>query len=403
MPAFKVPNMRPKRRADGAVAWHWEVPSKDRRRGCPLQNEALGTDLARAVARAQELNRLLKSDRDGGEGPGRPPHGSVAWLFDQVEKHPKFTTKSPKTQKGYSAGFALITAYVLPKSGTPFGRVPAQSVKERHVDHLYQALQWTVDIDPDTGAETPRRRLATANAAMRAARRAWSIGNRAGWVQGNPFRRMELRTTGGDTRPAEAAEVAAFIAQADAMGRPSMGTAALLAFELCQRENDVIETLAWSHYRPGREIRIRQHKTGTLVWIDLVDDEGPLFPELEARLADTPRRGPLIVMRDQPVRRRPDPGGDAAETFVPYKADHFRHVFRDIADAAGLAKDFTFMSLRHGGLTELGDAKATDQEMQGMGGHKTRQMLSVYSTVTRRQARNAARKRRVLRQERTST
>ncbi len=57
------------------------------------------------------------------------------------------------------------------------------------------------------------------------------------------------------------------------------------------------------------------------------------------------------------------------------------------------------MGFRHGGLTELGDAQATDQEMMALSGHKTRQILTVYSKRSTEQARNAARKRRALRGE----
>jgi len=269
-------------------------------------------------------------------------------------------------------------------------RIPATKVLERHVDKLYEALQWVEEEGKD-GQPVRRRRLATANAAIRAARRAWSIGKRAGWVSNNPFSKPELEQTGGETRAATREQVDIFIAKADEMGRPSMALAAMLAFELCQREGDVIETISWAQYHPGSEIRVRQHKTNELVWVPLFDEEGELFPGLVSRLDATQRRGPLIVMRDTPDRR--------TKQYLPYKEDNFRHVFLEIADEAELPKDFTFMSLRHGGLTELGDADATDQELMSMSGHTTRQTLTKYVKATRKQARNAARKRRAMRTE----
>ncbi|MBB4210787.1 hypothetical protein [Rhodothalassium salexigens] len=66
---------------------------------------------------------------------------------------------------------------------------------------------------------------------------------------------------GGRTRPATRAELEALIRTADAEGLPSIGTAAMLAFELCQREGDVIGTcdpdgrwhgLSWDGYRCRR-------------------------------------------------------------------------------------------------------------------------------------------------------
>lgn len=383
------PNVRAKRLKQG-ITYYWEVQTKDRKAGCTLANEKLGTDLAAAIVRAGELNAMLAEFRRGKDGGAGSTHGTVSWLFEQVEKHPKFTSKADKTKRGYCQGFELIKAYTLPKSGRPFSQVMVDSVQPRHVDRLYEALQWVEDTT-EGGTVTKRRRLATANGAMRAARRAWSIGVRAGWAKANPFLKMELESTGGGTRAGTRGEVEAFIAQADKMGYRSMAAAAMLAFEFCQRESDVIGTIAWTDYRPGSELRIIQHKTGTPVWVPLYDEDGELFPGLVDRLDALPRRGTLIVMREKEDRR--------TKTFLPYKEDHFRHLFREIADAAGLPKDLKFMGLRHGGLTELGDAGATDQEMQSHGGHKTRQMLTVYSKPTKRQALNAARRRRALRTE----
>lgn len=51
---------------------------------------------------------------------------------------------------------------------------------------------------------------------------------------------------------------------------------------------------------------------------------------------------------------------------------------------AGLPEDFTMIACRHGGLTELRDAEATDQEMMASGGHKTRKMLTTYGAQRRR-------------------
>lgn len=174
-----------------------------------------------------------------------------------------------------------------------------------------------------------RRRLTTANAAIRAARRAWSIGIRAGWVSKNPFSKPELEQTGGETRAATREEVECFIAKADEMGRPSMSLAAMLAFELCQRESDVVETIGWNRYKEGQEIQVKQHKTGQWIGVPLLDEEGELFPGLVARLTATPRRGPLIVMRDSMDRR--------IKQYLPYKEDN----------SAGRGRPQHFQALPH--------------------------------------------------------
>ncbi len=69
-------------------------------------------------------------------------------------------------------------------------------------------------------------------------------------------------------------------------------------------------------------------------------------------------------------------------------------------DKAELPKELTFTSFRHGGMTELGDAELTDQEMMALSAHKQRSMLTVYSKRTENQRRSAARKRLEMRSQR---
>ena len=56
-----------------------------------------------------------------------------------------------------------------------------------------------------------------------------------------------------------------------------------------------------------------------------------------------------------------------------------------IRDHAKLPRQITFTSFRHGGMTELGDARLSDQEMMALSAHKTRETLSKYSKRTERQ------------------
>lgn len=369
-----------KRLASGAIAYYYTLPPWARKRGgCPVSSERLVGSLPEVINRAEGLNRRLDAWRQGTDHGG-PQFGTVAWLIRWFQQHAKFRKTAPKTQRSYDQGLALIENHVL-DNGRKFGEISVKAVKPYHADALYERLQWRGD----------RRRLATANATMRAARRMWSLAVRAGHAEVNPFAKMDLESTGGGTVPATREQVYAFIGKADEFGYPSMGLAGMLGFELCQRQGDVIGTISWHDYRVGTEIRVRQHKTGEMVWFPLFDEHGELIPGLIDRLDSTPRRGTLIVMRDRPDRRN--------GVHLPYKEDHFRHLFRKIADVAGLPKEITFMGFRHGGLTELANAGATDQELLSHSGHKTRQMLTVYTKRSGVQAASAARKRRAFRKK----
>lgn len=384
------PNMRPKRLRSGDTAYYWEVPTKDRAAGCKLANEALGRDLSAAIEKAQRLNALLSATRRGESDPASP--GSVKWLGRWFLKHPKVTRLSTGTQADYADVIDLICA-TRTKAGT-WGDLPAHAIMPRHADKLYHRLQWVEETDGDgkpvlgeDGQPIRRRRLRMANLCMQVARRMWRLAGRADHVDAtiNPFAKMDLESTDGEgaATPATWTELSAFVAKADELGHRSIGTAALIAWHWLQREVDVIGRLSWSHYEPGRTARIRHNKTRRLVTLPLIDGDGLLFADLETRLDHTPRHGPLIVMRD-------DAGREGV--YRPWRADTFRHEVRAIADAAGLAH-LSFASFRKGGLTEMGDAEATDQEMMAASGHQTREMLTVYVQRTPAQAARAARKR----------
>jgi integrase len=103
------------------------------------------------------------------------------------------------------------------------------------------------------------------------------------------------------------------------------------------------------------------------------------------RLDTAPRLGTLIVMRDQPDRRR--------KVRLPWKVDYFRHRVAAIRAAAGIDFSAKFMGLRHGGNTEGGNADLTDTQLRALSGHKTPAMTALYTKATMRQRRSGARKR----------
>lgn len=391
MPTIKLPKYVTPKSGKTGTSYYWNLPTWARKRDveerekgvdgkpCPLTNETLPSNLSKMIERADELNAALDAWRIGDE-EAAIKKGSFAWLVRWFQRHPKYLCTSPKTQRGYDQGLALIENHELDGNLGRVGNINAKAIEPYHADEIWERLR----VSGKDGERT-----ATANAAMRAARRMYSCALRKKLVTQNPFSKMDLPTTGGDTLPAEREQVRAFIEASDRIGMPSMGTAAMLGFELCQREGDVI-SLGWTQYHQGTEIQIRQHKTGQLIWVPLFDEEGELFPGLIARLEASPRRGTVIVMRDRPV---------AAGLYKPYEEHLFRKHFRQVREAAGLPASFTMMSCRHGGLTELGDAEGTDQEMMATGGHKTRAMLSVYTRRSGKQALNGARKRRAMRTE----
>ena len=102
LPAY----VRPRPLAGGAIGYFWELPSwarpsKDPESGrlvpvirhgkpCPLVSTPLGTDLATAVRKGENLNEAFKEWRTG-RGGDVLVKGDVAWLFAWYREQERFT------------------------------------------------------------------------------------------------------------------------------------------------------------------------------------------------------------------------------------------------------------------------------------------------------------------------
>jgi integrase len=80
-----------------------------------------------------------------------------------------------------------------------------------------------------------------------------------------------------------------------------------------------------------------------------------------------------------------------------YGFSHARHLVQKARKKAELGKHVTMDACRHGGMTELGDAEATEQEIMSASGHRSPDAARVYVKRTEKQRMAAVRKRRQLR------
>ena len=179
----------------------------------------------------------------------------------------------------------------------------------------------------------------------------------------------------------------------------------LVCYEWHQRpENVLAGHLRWADWRSPEQpdaVRVEHHKTGEEVWLPLEDEkeEGKelLFPEIENYLAELPRLGPAIVMR--PKRRVDGRRSRKTEPEVVhrlYEFGHARHLVQKARKDAGLGSHVTMDACRHGGMTELGDAEATEQEIMSASGHRSPEAARVYVKRTEKQRMAAVRKRRAV-------
>jgi hypothetical protein len=402
-------------------SWAKRVAPDDQRGPCPIQSEALGTDYAAGVERAEKiLLPQFDSWRTGGLSDSiskGPALGTFDWMAFLYRCSPQYERLSGRQKGNYEYGLRIVSNHALkknPRGITRLGELRLVEISPGAVDRLYAAIKVdrraTTDengmpiLDSDGNAimsETPR--LRRAQEAMKACRRAWNVARRIepnAVPHANPFEKAEVEAPkAGKTIPATWEHTLAFVKACDDAGDWSIGTAAMVSFLWFQRQEHImgvpredgrITGLLWADYRPNVNpdcVVIQHPKTNEAVSLPLYSTDGrSLFPELMSRLDNGPKRGSLICMRDK---------ADAAGVYRPWStrattgalATFIRRV-KKIMKAAGLPKGLTFRSFRHGGFTAAGDANLSDADVNAVGA-KTDATIDFYRKGTMEQRRRA--------------
>jgi hypothetical protein len=400
--ALPLPRYVQRKPLKSGWGYFFNVPTWARKAGCPVQNEALGQNYEVAVQRAETvLLPAFDAWRSGGLSDtkliGAVP-GTLDWVFAEYRADRRFTKLDPRTKRNHEIGFSLVGGYVL-KNGSRLGQARLALITTAVTDAVYEKLLVVTETDAE-GKTIKRERRTTVNHAMKTCRRAWNVAARRNPGKlplVNPFSKMGLRSSDRETPTATYTELQTFRAKAVEMGFPSLATAALLAWEWLQREEDIFGTFDVTHYRPKerpKTVRVMHEKTREENWIPLIGEDGvPLYPELTAEL-DVIRReriGGLMLRRDW-GERIPWPSQSGDLTLM-------RHKIKSIIRAAGLRDVLSFTSFRHGGFTEAADADLTDAEIRAQGRHRSAKVLPRYAKRTMKQVEAGAKKRRVAREQ----
>jgi hypothetical protein len=374
----------------GAVAYYWNPSKRDVRGGFPLHREALGKNFAGAIERANMLNANLDAWRQGRTSAhleiAQPGYGTVAWLFDRYLKSEEAFKKRVRDEHSryeYRRACKRIED-IETTTGGRIADLAVSAITPGAVDKIYTKLQ-----------QGPRgHRVRQANLSIGIAARAWDavwrmVPSMVPPPGENPWRGTKLDTAKATKPAATRAEAYALAEALREIGEPHLGAAALICFEWHQRPEHVrAGDITWADWRPPERpdaVHIRHPKTGAKGWVPLEDGDGRLFPEIEAYLTSLPRLGLPIVLtagRRGPAR--------------PYSAEYAQRKVREARNRAGLGAHVTLDACRHGGLTELGDAGATDSEAMASSMHRTAPALHLYVKKTEHQRASAARKRREL-------
>lgn len=388
-----------KRLKDGRVSYYWAPPGRDVTAGFKLHAEALGHDYAQAKIRADELNRHIDDWRRGRGGErtldAQPGFGTLDWLVERYKRSRAWQRVAPKNREHYCYIMELVLDLTR-KSGRRVGEALLGQFDAATVDKLYERLK--------IGPRGPRTRVPTM-AIMRIAK-AWDVVARLHPQEvprDNPFRGVVLDHGDATTQPATREDAFALHRALVAAGEPHLAAVPLVCFEWHQRpENILAGSLTWTDWRPTARpnfVRILHAKTGAELWQPLTDEAGGLlFPELTAYLDGLDRLGvPVVLMRPKRNRRDGSSGKLAKPPAAPFSLREARSRVRKAARAAKLPDWLTLAACRHGGMTELGDAGATEAEVMASSGHRTPDAARLYVKRTDAQRLSAAKKRRALR------
>jgi hypothetical protein len=198
------------------------------------------------------------------------------------------------------------------------------------------------------------------------------------------------------------AQAAAIVEGAIAAGRPSIGLAQALQFELSLRQRDVIGEWA-SAVETGEKYAKKyssgivyhgQRWSGGVLWSDLSADliltktttktaavgewDLKLYPLVMRALAGCGERPATRPENAGVLSTRVGPMIVSETTGHPYRADDYRVKWRAIARAAGVPDAVWNMDSRAGGITEGADAGAAVDDLRRHATHTDAKMTSRY-------------------------
>jgi integrase len=259
--------------------------------------------------------------------PTRSASGSLGALVHDYLRSAEYKLLKPKTQFAYARMLELLA---------PIHEVPAGSIKRKHIRELRSSIHgkgrtqqlfsqvtsvlFNYGMDNDYCSINPASRMRRADAAVSYA--AWSEEQFSAFEASNPPRELM--------------------------------SAYMLGRYTGQRRSDVLRMTRAAY--DGEGIEVVQQKTRHILWL-------PVHTRLKAYLNALPKDALLLVT---------NPDGR------PVEESKFSKCFRVWLDDHGL-RGLHFHGLRHAAGRALAEAGCSTKEIQSILGHRTAQMVELYS------------------------
>ena len=355
---MKIKYLETRERANGKVVFAVSPPK--------YVQEALGVGYEQydnkkdAMNRAIEVADAFQQHKKGKKVGLTIKQDTVQGLVSFYQSTNEWSKLKDNTKALYTLMIRTALETRIGESKILFKDYLARTITPTHSDKIYEII--TKDISRHRAVHT-----------VKVLRKIWFVGRRHSKVQANPFEKMGLKGLESRTVLWTPEQVQTFIGAADKVGKQSLGTMALLCYDLCQRPGDMRQ-LRWSNF-DGTSFRFIQEKTNTEVNI-------PGSPRLIKRINEIPTN-----------RNKDEPIVVCESTSKGYDRRLYSKHASTIRNQAGLPKELKISDLRRTGATEMAESGCTEDELRSVTGHQSRDVLSIYVRPTDKLAEKGIEKR----------
>jgi hypothetical protein len=322
-----------------------------------------------AVDRCMEWEKAFLDYKRGIDRQKHISENSVNGLIAAYKNTSNWDRLSVNSKNTYQQLIDSVVNTRIGRSNISFGQTLHHNITVKVVESLHKQL--CNDVSEHR-----------ANHVCKVLRRVWFVGFRLGLTRSNPFSKMGLATLPSRDVRWEKEHIDIFVAKADEMNLWSIGTLALMCYDLCQRIGDM------------RQIRWGNYDLQDDGFFDFVQEKSRTVRKPQGNLVSVPVENARLKKRLDSLTR----GGKDdfiilnERTGRPYTRWAYKTV-AEVRKAAGLPEELKISDLRRTGATEAGEAGLTEDEIMALTGHTSREVVSVYVKKTRRMAATAARKR----------
>ncbi len=378
--------------------FRFEPSTKLRQQGFPIKAMRLGTDLDVAL---KKYNREIRPKLDEWRKrntlvlriDAEPIFGSLRWAFGEYAQKDRFLVQTKLSRQTMTRAVGRCCRHVMQEgefSGTKFGDIPLLEMTYDVADQFYE--EYLVTRTSANGVVEFKHRSGGAKGDIEYLRTVingiWRKHHARLYREENVFAGLHASHKPKPPVPVNAAQLAAFVQEADRRGRKSISAIVMYAWEMMARPTHFPYHMTLEHYRcrfHEDEVWVLSEKTDVSMWFILFNDEREaLYPNLTPRLDELKGDRTLGHLF---ISELSEPGNPK-----PWSSKGLASEMAEICKSAGLP-NLTLGQFRRGGMNESGTAGNANQALKSQTMHKTDSALGRYFELNAERAAEAQEKR----------